>query len=57
MAFLPTSLPNFAAALATPKLTRRLGNGRLLVIGLGLALVGMAWLSRALADTGYLVGV
>lgn len=57
MAFLPTTLPNFAAAIATPKLTKRLGNGRLLAIGLGLALVGMAWLSRASADSGYLVGV
>lgn len=30
LAFLPTTLPNFAAALAVPMLTRRLGNGRLL---------------------------
>ena len=57
MAFLPTTLPNFAAAIATPKLTRRLGNGRVLAIGLGVALVGMAWLSRATADSGYLVGM
>lgn len=57
MAFLPTTLPNFAAAISTPKLTKRLGNGRLLAIGLGLALAGMAWLSRAGVDTPYLTGV
>ena len=57
LAFLPATLPNFAAAIATPKLTKRLGNGRLLAIGLGLALAGMAWLSRASVDSGYLAGV
>ena len=57
IAFLPTTLPNFAAALAVPKLTKRLGNGRVLAAGLATALVGMAWLSRVSADTHYLIGV
>src|SRR2546425_7930591 len=45
-AFLPTTLPNFAAAMMVPKLTKRLGNARLLAAGLTLTLIGMAWLSR-----------
>ena len=57
VAFLPTTLPNFAAALAVPKLTQRFGNGRLLAGGLALALIGMAWLAQVSADTSYLIGV
>ena len=57
LAFLPTTLPNFAAAIATPMLTKRIGNGRVLATGLTLALIGMAWLSRVSADTDYLSGV
>lgn len=57
LAFLPTTIPNFAAAMAVPKLTQRLGNGRLLAMSLGAAIVGMWWLSRAGADTSYLSGV
>jgi predicted MFS family arabinose efflux permease len=55
--FLPTTLPNFAAALAVPKLTRRIGNGRLLAGSLLLTLVGMVWLSRVSAGSTYLTGV
>lgn len=57
IAFLPTTLINFAAALAVPRLTRWLGNGRLLAIGLTAAVIGMAWLSRVSADSAYLTGV
>jgi EmrB/QacA subfamily drug resistance transporter len=53
LAFLPTTLPNFAAAMAVPMLTRRMGNAGVLVLGLLVALVGVAWLSRAGADAGY----
>jgi EmrB/QacA subfamily drug resistance transporter len=53
LAFLPTTLPNFAAAMSVPMLTRRMGNARLLVLGLFVALVGVAWLSRAGADARY----
>lgn len=34
LAFLPMTVANFAVAIAVPKLTRRLGNARLLVSGL-----------------------
>lgn len=57
LAFLPTTLPNFAAAMAVPKLTRRIGNGRLLAVGLTVSLIGMAWLSHVSADTSFLAGV
>jgi EmrB/QacA subfamily drug resistance transporter len=57
LAFLPTTLVNFAAAMAVPRLTQRLGNGRVLAAGLTLALVGMAWLSQVSVDTPYLTGV
>lgn len=57
LAFLPTTLPNFAAALAVPKLTHRIGNGRVLAIGLTVALIGMAWLSRVSIDSSFIIGV
>ncbi len=57
VAFLPTTLANFGAAMAVPRLTHRFGNGRLLAGGLIIALIGMIWLSQASADTHYLIGV
>ncbi|MDA0185086.1 MFS transporter [Solirubrobacter phytolaccae] len=57
IAFLPTTLVNFASAMAVPKLTRRYGNARVLAAGLALGVVGMAWLGRLSADTAYLTGV
>ena len=56
LAFLPTTLPNFAMAMAVPRLTRRLGNPGVLVLGLVIALIGMAWLGRASADGSDLGG-
>ncbi|WP_043460794.1 MFS transporter [Azohydromonas australica] len=57
LAFLPTTLPNFLAAMAVPRLTRRWGNARLLAFGLLLGVVGMAWLGQVDAHTAYLTGV
>jgi len=57
LAFLPTTIPNFAAAMMVPRLTRRFGNARLLAGGLTLTLVGMAWLSCVSADSSYFTGV
>ncbi len=57
LAFLPTTLPNFAAAMAVPKLTHRIGNGRVLAVGLTVALIGMAWLSRISNDSSFFIGV
>jgi EmrB/QacA subfamily drug resistance transporter len=57
LAFLPTTLPNFAAAMLVPRLTRRFGNGSVLAGGLTLALIGMVWLGRVSAESSYLMGV
>lgn len=57
LAFLPMTLVNFGVALCVPRLTRRLGNARLLAMGLGLTLLGMAWLSRVDEGTAYWLGV
>jgi predicted MFS family arabinose efflux permease len=57
LAFLPVTLPNFAAAMAIPRLTQRFGNPTVLVGGLVISLVGMAWLSRLGPDTPYLTGI
>jgi EmrB/QacA subfamily drug resistance transporter len=56
-AFLPTTVVNFAVALAVPWLTCRLGNARLLAGSLLLAVVGMVWLGRVSADSSYLTAV
>ena len=56
-AFLPTTVVNFAVALAVPWLTRQLGNARLLAGGILVTAIGMAWLSRVSADSSYLTGV
>jgi EmrB/QacA subfamily drug resistance transporter len=57
LAFLPTTVVNLAVALAVPRLTQRLGNARLITVGIAVALVGMAWLGRVSADSSYLTGV
>ncbi|MDO3526220.1 MFS transporter [Ralstonia pseudosolanacearum] len=53
LAFLPVTLPNFAAAMALPKLARRFGNKRLLLVGLLFGVVGLLWLGLADADARY----
>ena len=57
LAFLPMTIANFVVALATPRLTRRFGNGALLAGGVAVTLVGMLWLSRLSADAAYLTGL
>lgn len=57
LGFLPMTLVNFATALRVPQLTRRFGNTRVLVAGLVLTAVGMAWLSRVGVDSSYVTGV
>jgi EmrB/QacA subfamily drug resistance transporter len=57
LAFLPVTLPNFASAMAVPRLTKRYGNPTVLVGGLLISLIGMAWLSRLGPDSSYFTGV
>jgi len=53
LAFLPVTLPNFASAVAVPRLARRWGNGALLLAGLALGVVGLLWLGQANAQAIY----
>jgi predicted MFS family arabinose efflux permease len=57
LAFLPTAVVNFAAAMAVPRLTRRFGNAAVLAAGLAISSIGMAWLGRLSAGTPYLTGI
>jgi predicted MFS family arabinose efflux permease len=57
VAFLPMTLANFAVAVAVSRLTRRLGNARLLAAGVAVTLIGMAWLSRRSDGSPYLTGI
>lgn len=57
LAFLPMTIPTFAASLAVPMLTRRLGNGGLLAAALTITTIGMFWLGRACAQTPFMTGV
>ncbi len=52
-AFLPVSLSVFAMVRVVPRLVPRFGELRVLVGGLTLALVGMAWLSRISVGVDY----
>lgn len=53
IAFLPVTLPNFASAMAVPRLARRFGNEALLLTGLLLGVLGLLWLGQAGADANY----
>jgi EmrB/QacA subfamily drug resistance transporter len=53
LAFLPVTAVMFGAARLSPRIAPRVGNARLLIGGVFVALVGMAWLSRITADTAY----
>ena len=57
LGFLPMTLVNFGAALAVPRLLRRIRPAVLLSSGVALTLVGMAWLSRAGIHDAYAVAV
>lgn len=57
LGFLPMTVANFVVAMAVPRLTSRLGNGRLLAAGLVTTLIGMLWLSYLSTDAGYVAGI
>ena len=54
LAFLATTIPNSIAALAVPGLTRRHGNSLVLLSGISVAVIGLAWLSKVDAHSSYL---
>jgi predicted MFS family arabinose efflux permease len=57
IAFLPMTAVLFSTVQAVPRLTARWGDARLLVGGLSIALVGMAWLSRLDEGTPFFPGI
>ena len=57
VAFLPMTLVMFTVVRSVPRWAPRAGGTTLLVGGLLVALIGVAWLSRIAADTSYLTGL
>jgi EmrB/QacA subfamily drug resistance transporter len=57
LAFLPVTLSIFAMVKVVPRLLGRIGPDRVLVGGLGLALLGLAWLSQVSTTTDYWTGI
>jgi predicted MFS family arabinose efflux permease len=57
LAFLPMTAVMFSMVQTVPRLAQRLGNTRLLLGGLAIDLVGMAWISRLGMGTPYFPGV
>lgn len=55
--FLPMTIPTFAASVAVPWLTRRLGNTMVLAGALASSTLGMLWLSSANADASFILHV
>ena len=57
LAFLPVTIPNFAAAMLVPRLSRKWGNARVLAVGLLICVVGMAWMAQLSALSAYFTGI
>jgi EmrB/QacA subfamily drug resistance transporter len=57
LAFLPVTAAAFAAATITSRLSRRLSNASLAVVGIAAMLIGTGWTSRVGPDTHYLAGI
>ena len=57
LAFLPVTVPNFAAAMLVPRLSRKWGNARVLAVGLLICVVGMAWMAQLSALSAYFTGI
>lgn len=57
VAFLPMTAVMFTMGRVVPSLVRRFGNTPVLIAGLSVALVGLAWLSRLSAGMDYFPGI
>lgn len=55
--FLPMTLVNFTVATALPRIAARFGEPLVLVAGVGLTLIGMAWLAQVDPTSAYVTGV
>lgn len=56
-AFFPLTIINFVVALQVAKLTKRLGNTKLLIVGVTVTLIGMIIMIFFKANTGYCLGI
>ena len=57
LAFIPVTVPQFIASVSVPRATRRFGQRRLLLTGLTLCVLGLAWFSLTAAQMAYFGGV
>jgi EmrB/QacA subfamily drug resistance transporter len=57
LGFLPMTAVNFAVAIRVPRLIARIGDSRVLVAGIAVTALGMAWLSRVQPGQTYLTGI
>lgn len=57
LAFLPTTIPHFIAAMSVPRLTRRFGNARLLAVGLSFCIAGLVWMAGLSELSPYVTGI
>ncbi|MGO4855073.1 MFS transporter [Phaeovulum sp. W22_SRMD_FR3] len=57
LAFLPTTLVNFAAALSGPRLIARFGGGAVLIASLATSLIGFVGLALITPDSGFWLGL
>ncbi len=56
LGFLPMTVVQFGSSLFVSRLTGRIGNAPLLVLGLALVTGGLAWITRLTVDTSFLAG-
>lgn len=57
LAFIPVTVPQFLASVSVPHVAHRIGQRRMLLAGLALCVLGLAWLSITAAQMSYLGGV
>jgi EmrB/QacA subfamily drug resistance transporter len=57
LAFLPSMLTNFLAAMIAPKFIKRVGNGMVLAASVAVSIVGALWLAQCTTTTSYLSGL
>ncbi len=57
LAFIPVTVPQFLASVSVPRVAHRIGQRRMLLVGLALCVLGLAWLSLSAVQTSYLGGI
>ncbi|MEC5205956.1 EmrB/QacA subfamily drug resistance transporter [Vogesella perlucida] len=57
LAFIPVTVPQFLASVSVPHVAHRIGQRRMLLSGLALCVLGLAWFSITAAQMSYLSGV